>query len=60
MKIGECNKKVGIERIEPFVDRLAKKFYDYKVSNIKMLKEHGENLVNLAWDKRKYPHQKYL
>lgn len=59
MKSKKCHKKADIELIEQFIYRLAIKFYDQEVGKIYSIIKHGEDIINPAQDKCKYPHQKY-
>lgn len=58
MSVKKCHKKANIETVETFVDRLSNNFYNNKVDNISILKNRNK-IINSAWDKTKYPHQKY-
>lgn len=56
MKIDECHKKLNIEYIEQYINRITTKFYKFHVDKIDILKKQGQNITNEALDKIKYPH----
>lgn len=58
MSAEKCHEKAKIETIDMYIDKLANNFYNCKVDKIAILKNRN-NIVNSAWDKIKYPHQKY-
>lgn len=51
----ECHDKIGIEKIEDYIDKLAKNFYKYQAKNVPILVNRN-NIVNEAWDKIQFPH----
>lgn len=54
-KIDECHKMDKLEYIEKFIEKITKNFYNNLTSNIKNVKNLGENLINPVWDKKSWP-----
>lgn len=59
-KIDECHTKANIEYIEKSIEKLSRNFYSNLTSNVKNVKNFGENSINTVWDKKRWPHQKYF
>lgn len=44
LKMDECHEVAQIERIEDVIDRLSKRFYEYRVNKIEIIKKNGINI----------------